>query len=109
MFRLIMALAVAGVLLPAETIKQTENSNNTHITNVNSNTSPVSTQETMSAIYSLYADITRFCDRNEETCETGKALSQNALGTVRNTLDNLINDENSHADIDKTLTGSVEK
>jgi len=109
MIRLLTALIIAGALLPAETITSTERENAETRTSLTVNYTQVSTQETMDAIYSLYVDVTSFCARNEDTCETGKAISKSALTALRSTLADLVTDENVHMDVDTTLTGAVEK
>jgi len=105
MFRLIIALGVAGVLLPAETITGTA-------TDSNEATPQVSTYEAFSAAHSLYADITSFCERNVETCQTGKALATNAAHKITSGLKQITSQDvgnNSPSEVDLTHTGAVQK
>lgn len=102
MFRLIMALGVAAVLLPAETItdkKQAE-------------TVKVSTYDTFNAAHSLYSDVLSFCDRNEETCITGKAIATNMVHTIRGSLNQFTQEGNIvkiSPEIDVIRTSTVTK
>ncbi len=105
MFRLIIALGVAGVLLPAETV--TGSTSRTV-----DETPQVSTYEAFSAAHSLYSDITSFCERNEETCQTGKALASNAAQKIQSGLQQLTSPDNSSesvSNIDVTHTGAIQK
>lgn len=105
MFRLIIALGVAGVLLPAETITGSA-SNTVDVT------PQVSTYEAFSAAHSLYADITSFCERNEETCQTGKAIASSAAQKVQSGLQQLTSQSSpneSASNIDVTHTGAIQK
>lgn len=105
MFRLIIALGVAGVLLPAETV--------TGSTSRTVDVTPqVSTYEAFSAAHSLYADITSFCERNEATCQTGKAIASSAAQKFKSGLQQITSQDNageSIANIDVTHTGAVQK
>lgn len=105
MFRLIIALGVAGILLPAETVTDT----------VTENSQPapqVSTYDAFSAAYSLYTDISSFCDRNEATCQTGKAIASTAVHKVTSGLKQITSQQNLEQDnskVDLTHTGAVKK
>lgn len=105
MFRLIIALGVAGVLLPAETVTGT--------TPHKSEAAPqVSTYEAFSAAQSLYTDITTFCDRNAETCQTGRAIASSAAHKISNGLKQISSKdsrEDTPSSLDLTHTGAVQK
>lgn len=105
MFKLIIALGVAGVLLPAETVTGT-------ISETAENTPQVSTYEAFSAAHSLYADITSFCERNAETCQTGKAIASNAAHKITSGLKHITSQEKNHKSVhaaDMTHTSAVKK
>lgn len=102
MFRLIIALGVAVVLLPAETITETKTTNTVKVT----------TYDTFSAAQSLYSDISTFCERNEETCITGKAIAVSAVNKIRSGINNFAQEKsaiNSSQEIDWVKTSSIEK
>ena len=99
MLRLIIALGVAAVLLPAETITR---SNTTEM-------SKVSTYDTFSAAQSLYADVTSFCDRNEEACITGKALVASAVHTIKGSINQIAQEPDQTGSLDTITTSSVKK
>lgn len=106
MFRLIIALGVAAVLLPAETLTEAEKIETAEV-------SPqVSTYDAFNAAHSLYADVTSFCERNEETCITGKALATKAVKTISSSLKQLA-DGSAHdpakQELDLTQTGTIQK
>lgn len=104
MFRLIIALGVATVLLPAETITGKPDTTK-KVENVE-----VSTYDTFSAAHSIYSDVTSFCDRNEETCITARALATSAVSKVRSGLNQLAQDTHStHSELDPIKTSSVTK
>lgn len=105
MFRLIMALGVAGVLLPAETVTGPVSDNAQIVPQV-------STYEAFSAAHSLYTDITSFCERNEATCQTGKAIASSAAYKITSGLKQITsqkNAEESASSVDPTHTGAVQK
>lgn len=105
MFRLIIALGVAGVLLPAETVTRSTSST------VDA-TPQVSTYEAFNAAHSLYADITSFCERNVETCQTGKAIASSAAQKFKSGLQQITSHDNaseSASSVDVTHTGTVQK
>lgn len=100
MFRLFMALGVAVVLLPAEAITGTTEVETTQVT----------TYDTFSAAQSLYSDVSSFCDRNEETCITGKAIAVSAVQKIRGGVQKFTQDNNntkSEAEIDLVKTSSI--
>lgn len=101
MIRLVFALTVAGLLLPAQTLEH----KNIEI----AQTSPVSSYETMSAMYSLYSDVINFCDRNESACTTGKTIAQNTLASARSFLGGLADAEHQEGAVDLVETGSIQK
>ena len=102
MFRLLMALGVAVVLLPAETITG----------NKEVETTKVSTYDAFSAAQSLYSDVSSFCDRNEETCVTGKALAVSAVQKLRGSIQKFAEQDNNiepQSEIDPVKTSTVVK
>ena len=105
MFRLIIALGVAGLLLPAETVTGS-------VSGTSESRPQVSTYEAFSAAHSLYADITSFCERNEETCLTGKAIALSAAHKITSGLKQITSQhkpEDNTSIIDVTHTGAVQK
>ncbi len=106
MFRLIIALGLAAVLLPAETIREKSANQKTVPT------AEITTYDTFSAAHSIYSDISSFCERNVETCITGKALAQSAMMTVRGTLSKFTDQQdagNSSTEVDQIKTSSIQK
>lgn len=105
MFKLIIALGVAGVLLPAETVTDT-------VSNTAEKAPQVSTYEAFNAAHSLYTDVTSFCDRNAETCQTGKAIASSAAHKIVSELQQITSQENREGSVstfDMTHTGAVQK
>ncbi len=110
MFRLIIALGVATLLLPAEAI-QTSNKQQT----LSEDTPKVSSYDAYAAVQSLLSDITSFCDRNEETCLTGKSIATNTMNSIQNGIQS-ISRENTDAEFkqdaepkDSITTGTIQK
>jgi len=106
MFRLIIALGVATVLLPAETLTEAGKTETAEVS------SQVSTYDAFNAAHSLYADVTSFCERNEETCITGKAIASKAVKTISGSLKQLADgsvDNQAQSQVDLTQTGAVQK
>ncbi len=102
MFRLIIALGVAAVLLPAETVTGSKRVEAAKVT----------TYETFSAAQALYSDVSSFCERNVETCITGKALATNAVTTIRASLNQLAQGQNSPSpslEVDLIKTSAITK
>ncbi len=100
MFRLLIALGVAVVLLPAETITGNKEIEATKVT----------TYDAFSAAQSLYSDVSSFCDRNQETCVTGKAIAVSAVHKIRGGIQNFTQDSNKtvpEAEIDLVKTAST--
>lgn len=105
MFRLIVALGVATILLPAEAVTsiETVQSEGKKLEKVE-----VSTFDALYAVQSLYSDITSFCDRNAETCNTGKNIANNTVDSIRSTIKTAgVND--TPKPNEQIKTGSVEK
>ena len=96
MFRLIMALGIAAVLLPVEVIQDDRQEPSIKVSNL----------DTLSAAQSLYQDVMTFCDRNEQACITGKALAMKTLHSVRSGINRQL-DTNVPTDVDPVKTGSV--
>lgn len=97
MFRLVTALFIAFMLLPSTN------------TGDQRATVEVSTFDGLSAAKSVYDDLSGFCDRNHETCVTGKLLveqletkAREGLGTISARLE-----DEKPANSDTTLTGSI--
>lgn len=102
MFRLLIALGVAAILLPAETISKTDVMT----------TQKVSAYEAYNAAHSLFMDVSTFCERNEETCTTGQALASSAINTVQRKLNGFASsqqDETPSKRLDIIETGAVQK
>ena len=99
MFRLIIALGVAAVLLPAETITKSNTAE----------TAKVSTYDTFSAAQSLYTDVTSFCNRNEEACITGKAIVASAVHTIKGSINQITQEPDQTGLLDTIKTSSVKK
>lgn len=70
MIRLIMAVAIAGLLLPIDF--PTQHANTDPI--ITNSASDVTAVDAMTAIQSVYKDASGFCERNIETCLTGQAF-----------------------------------
>lgn len=102
MFRLIIALGVAGVLMPAETITQSEPTQH----------SQIDTFDAFHAAQSLYFDVITFCDRNEKACETGKTIALSATHSLKGGLNQLTQSQPSTEasfNLDNVKTGSIQK
>ena len=70
----------------------------------------LSAMDTLSAANSLYQDVTRFCERNEEACITGKMLALNLATQARSALNTIGGSkETPQTDMvqDDVVTGSV--
>ena len=106
MFKLIVALGVAVMLLPEGIAANDEVQ-----TTTGTEAEVVSTYDTLSAANSLYQDLVSFCDRNEEACLTGKALASNAVIYAQNALAALGEKQQLNSTpktIDQVLTGSIQ-
>ena len=74
MFRLIIALGVAFLLLPADLVTEKPESFSAAVASAE-----FDSMDTLNAILSTYDDVAGFCDRNVETCATGKAMINHAV------------------------------
>ncbi len=105
MFRLIAALGVATMLLPAETFKAEDGAKTQtqQVTDIE-----VSAFDALYAVQSIYTDITSFCDRNAQTCSTGKNIATKAVTNIKQTINTVDKDNKPKVD-EQIKTGSVEK
>ena len=97
MIRLATALFIAFMLLPSANPGEQRA------------TIEVSTFDGLSAAKSVYDDLSGFCDRNHETCVTGKLLLDQLEAKARESLGVLsakLEDEKP-VNSDATLTGSI--
>ena len=101
MFRLMVALGVATLLLPTETITQNEEKAPVE----------VSALDTFGAAQSVLNDVMTFCERNEETCITGKALATKAAHGLKSTIGQVVQPQSAQpetaASTDAISTGSI--
>ena len=106
MLRLIMALGVAAMLMPEDV-----SLNMARGMPEVAQEMQVSTHDTFSAAYSVYEDLAGFCQRNEETCITGKALAARMANQALATL-NAISAESSNTPpfqgTDPVVTSGIE-
>lgn len=121
MFRLVFALVVAALLLPADVLTTTKTETPMLTKSPaqqvveNETETQVSTYDAFSAVQSLFSDITSFCDRNESTCETGKTIATNAASTIKETVQKLADKQEpsqnppENAEPDPVSTGTIEK
>ena len=100
MFRLLIALGVAAVLLPVEVL--TDKNTQANITENEATPPKITTYDLFSAAQTLYFDVTSFCYRNEEACITGKSIASNAITKIRSNLDSLSNDDITISDLERT-------
>lgn len=83
MFRLIIAAFTVYLLLPEDV---------TLLRNNSEAIKPVSAGQTLDAANTVIKDITGFCERNPDTCDTGKALLVNAKRAVSDTINTDLQD-----------------
>ena len=83
MFRMIIAAFTVYLLLPE---------NVTLLSNGSEPVKPVSAGQTLDAANTVLKDITGFCERNPDTCDTGKALLVNAKKAVSGTINTELKD-----------------
>lgn len=110
MFKLMAALLVAGLLLPAEVL--TKGIETRDMKPGYSLENEVSPFQAFNAVNSVFHDVTHFCVRNAEACETGKILASNAFYTVKGKLAQILaidSQNNTSSDLDYTKTASIEK
>ena len=76
MFRLVIAICIAVLLMPVDPdgvqLQETSTSDAT-------TSQEVSSLDVLSAAQSIYSDVSTFCHRNEETCETAKAFAKKSI------------------------------
>ncbi len=75
MFRLVIAICIAVLLMPVDP-------DGVQLQNSASDAAPsqeVSSYDVLSAAQSIYTDVSTFCNRNEETCETAKAFAKKSI------------------------------
>ncbi len=107
MFRLATALFIAAMLLPNSDL-----GNRTTIIGAGQATTiEVSALDGLSAAKSIYDDLSGFCERNHETCVTGKALIGQLETKAREGLVMLSDGpaEKQPTNPDEILTGSIEQ
>ena len=105
MFRLIVALGVAAMLIPEDVHFGVPDE-----TPSIANTAQVSTVDTISAAHSLFTDLSQFCMRNEEACLTGQALVINIAHTANSALNAIRHapaEQTEIADTDQIVTSAV--
>ena len=121
MFRLVFALVVATLLLPAEYLTSAKTEAPVlRVTSAqqeveNEEQGQVSTYDAFSAVQSLFSDITSFCDRNESTCKTGQAIASSAATSIKEGVQKLADKDEPSQDKkenplpDPVSTGTIEK
>lgn len=73
MFRMVIAAFVVYLLIPDDV---------SIVTPTSTPVEKVTAGQTLDAANSIISDISGFCGRNEQTCDTGKALLSNAKNVV---------------------------
>lgn len=72
----------------------------------------ISTQETFTAATSIYGDVTQFCDRNPQTCDTGRYFAVQFRQKAKagaNMIIAYLDDGEVDVDIDPVTTSSLSK
>lgn len=104
MFRLAMALFAAYLLLPENLRTET----GAPATVSENHVAEVAAIDALGAAHSVYADISGFCERNLEACETGKAVASIVVQKVRAGVSEFASTPKPEAaPMDQTLTGSI--
>ena len=105
MFRLIIALGIAFLLLPADLVTEKPEEFSAAVASAE-----FDSMDTLNAILSTYDDVAGFCDRNVETCETGKAMINHAVVVASSSISRLSAGTGNNAAIETTdplATGSI--
>ncbi len=79
MFRMIAAAFAVYLLLPEDV---------TIVASSTETVAPITAGQTLDAANDVLQDITGFCERNQNACDTGKALLVNAKKAVSSTIAN---------------------
>ena len=104
MFRLAMALFAAYLLLPENLRTET----GAPAAMSESHVAEVAAIDALGAAHSVYSDISGFCERNLEACETGKAVASIVVQKVRAGVSEFASGPKGEvAPMDQTLTGSI--
>lgn len=72
----------------------------------------VSTQETFAAANSIYGDISQFCERNPQTCDTGRYYASQFKEKTRagaNMLLSYLEEGSQAGEVDAVTTSSISK
>lgn len=115
MYRLILALGVAGLLLPPEALRQTQNvaqEAGVQLSQNGTEKQEVTTYDAFSAIHSVYYDVTNICSRNEEACSTAKKIAVNSFLAFKDSVAKLTDDKaekNIEENLDQTKTSTIQK
>ena len=105
MFRLIIALGVAFLLLPADLVTEKPESFSAAVASAE-----FDSMDTLNAILSTYDDVAGFCDRNVETCATGKAMINHAVIVANSSISQFsktVENEAVSEASDPVTTGSI--
>ncbi|MBL4597596.1 MAG: DUF5330 domain-containing protein [Rhizobiaceae bacterium] len=73
---------------------------------------PVSTMETFTAASAIYGDFAQFCDRNPQTCDTGRYFATQFKKKARagaNYVIAYLDDSNADVALDPVTTSSIAK
>ena len=76
MIRMILAAVIAYLLIPEDLTPRIE-----------TGAIEISSEETLSAAQSVLEDVSGFCERNPDACETGNSLFEQIKGSIHSTLD----------------------
>ena len=105
MFRLIIALGVAFLLLPADLVTEKPEKFSAAVASAE-----FDSMDTLNAILSTYEDVASFCDRNVETCATGKAMINHAVIVANSSISQFsktVENEAVSEASDPVTTGSI--
>lgn len=100
MLRLIVAAAIAYILIPEDLTPR--------VSTVENNPPALSASQTLDAANSVLQDISDFCTRNPEACETGRALIETARQKAQTGLDKLSQSRRSTSAPTETADGDLQ-
>ena len=106
MFKLIIALGVAFLLLPADLVTEKPEDFSAAVALA----AEFDSMDTLNAILSTYEDVASFCDRNVETCATGKAMINHAVIVANSSISQFsktVENEAVSEASDPVTTGSI--
>lgn len=103
MFKLAFLIVTAVLLLPEPSENQSRASDEASM----KHTFNVSSTEKLSALYSVYDDLSQFCSRNQETCITGSAVLNNAVGELRGIIGS--NSDNGTSSVSETTINTTDE